>query len=172
MSVPHDAIERFDQRVIGAGNVAGATGASAHTGRGFRPWRRSPSDAGPCRDSRSSTRSRPGAGRPANATLRVGNDRRCARDPQRRGSAVPRATGQVRRKRNDHKSWSEVSVRFVLNDRDFAEPNCSHAPSILSHRSSALGRGRPALGRGDRPQGATAKGRGAGANTWRVACIR
>ena len=153
MSVPHDAIERFDQRVIGAGNVAGATGASAHTGRGFRPWRRSPSDAGPCQGSRWNTRSRPAAGRLGNAMLRAGNARRCARDQQKRGSVVRRAGEQARRKRNDHKSWSEVSVRFVFNHRDFADPKCSHAPfdpepSFVSPGEGAAGprEGGPAAG--------------------------
>jgi hypothetical protein len=67
--------------------------------------------------------------------------------------------------------------RFRLNFRkcnscpppnawDFADPKCSHAPSILSQRSSALG-----SGRGDRPQGATAEGQGAGASKHLECCL-
>ena len=48
--------------------------------------------------------SRRGAVRPRNAILRAGNAQRCVRDLQRRDNAVPRAGGQARRKRNDHRS--------------------------------------------------------------------
>ncbi len=57
-------------------------------GRRSRPWRRPLWGAGPCRDSRWSTRSRPRAGLAGNARWRAESDRRCARGRQTRGSGV------------------------------------------------------------------------------------
>ena len=46
----------FDQRMIGAGDVARAAGPGAKPGGGFNHGARRPSGAVPCRDSRWSTR--------------------------------------------------------------------------------------------------------------------
>ena len=58
-----------------------------------RPWRRPPSGAGPCRDSRWSTRSRRCAGPSASARPHAGTGRRSARDRRKRGSAARHAGG-------------------------------------------------------------------------------
>ena len=113
-------------------------------------WRRSPSGSGPCQGNRSSTRSRPGAGRPQNAILRAGNARRCALDLQIRGTAVPRAAAQAHGKRNDHRSQPE-NLRPVCSQRSKL-PTLVDLKSLYSHPISVVfhqpqERKRPVLGR-------------------------
>src|SRR6266851_5392258 len=68
------------------------------------PWPRSPSDAGPSRDNRLSTRSPLRADRPESARGRAGSDQRCAQDPRRRDSAAHSSAGSRRRQKTCHSS--------------------------------------------------------------------
>ncbi len=90
---------QFNQRMIGARDIARAAGARAHARRGLDHARRPPSGAGPCRDSRWSTRSRRSACPAANASRRAGSDRRCARDRRTRDSAARHAGRSARRRK-------------------------------------------------------------------------
>src|ERR1700716_2650782 len=68
------------------------------------PWPRSPSDAGPSRDNRLSTRSPLRADRPESARGRAGSDQRYAQDPRRRDSAAHSSAGSRRRQKTCHSS--------------------------------------------------------------------
>jgi len=106
-------------------------------------------------------------GRLANAILRAGNAPRCAQDLQTRDSAVPCTAGQARQKRNDQRSSSELSVRFVL--KDWVSPIQRASVPVRSSAVTyqALRRGRPVPGRkrtGRRRT--TAKGERRAPSTW------
>ena len=105
----------LDQRMIGAGDVAGAAGAGAHAGRGLdhgADHLRVLAHAEVVVGAPDHDVSAP----PANARSRAESGRRCARDRRTPGSAAPYAAGRARRRNMHHSPWCSWSDS-IIGDR-------------------------------------------------------
>ena len=107
----------LDQRDDCCRRYCGCRRRRCPCGSRSRPWRRSLSDAAPCRDSRWSTRSRRPFAPPANARRHAESGRRCAPGRQRRDSAARRATGRARRRKRRDNPRDDCGDRSCGNDR-------------------------------------------------------
>jgi hypothetical protein len=133
-------------------------------GSRFQTWRQSPSDAGPCRNTRSSTRSRPAVGSSENARLRAGNRRPCAKDRQTRDclSACRRTKCPGNEMIISHRRLS-AGLYSTLQLRRSKEPATPIWSSAV-HQGPDSG-GRSSGGGKDRPQASLAKKPSAGRRT-------